>query len=300
MLKKLDGRLAQVVSEAGFTYCNCLFIDDDIRTLIETGASDNSWGEIAGESIDRVLYTHHHIDHIRGNPRFERAKAYIHPLDAIALKNLPNFLHYNSIDMWNDLIPDNAFASATDLNLAPQDFEKMVKIDGTFEDNEIIDLGSTRLQVLHTPGHSAGHCAFWFPDRDFVFSGDICLTKAGPWYGELYADPDQMIDSVNRIIELKPKSILSSHITRVVSDPIPVLEEYRDRILVRDDNIYDFLKKNTGPKTIHDMAGHSLIYKIYPTMWVIFWEKLMLIKHLNRLEKQGLVQEVEKGRFIAC
>ncbi|MGE5389831.1 MAG: MBL fold metallo-hydrolase [Deltaproteobacteria bacterium] len=300
MLKRLDGRLAQVISEAGFTYCNCLYIDDDVKTLIETGASDDSWADIDADSIDRVLYSHHHIDHIRGNPKFKRARAYIHPLDAVALESQQKFLHYNSIDMWQELMPDNVFANVTDMNLSQQDFEKMMKIDDTFEDGEIIDLGATRIQVLHTPGHSAGHCAFWFPDREFVFSGDICLTKAGPWYGEIYADPDQMIDSINRVIELKPKSILSSHITKVITDPMPILLEYRDRILKRDDNIYNFLKKNNAPQTIHDMAGNRLIYKIYPTMWVIFWEKLMLIKHLDRLQKDNLIAEVEKGSFIAC
>ncbi|NLW92192.1 MAG: MBL fold metallo-hydrolase [Syntrophomonadaceae bacterium] len=300
MLKRLDGRLAQVVSEAGFTYCNCLYIDDDVKTLIETGASDNSWSEIDADSIDRILYTHHHIDHIRGNDRFKKAVTSIHPLDALALDNFPNFLHYNSIDQWNELMPDNVYANVTEMNLAPDSFEKMIKVNGTFEDGEIIDLGATRLQVVHTPGHSAGHCVFWFPDQEFLFSGDICLTKAGPWYSELYADPGQMIDSINKVIELKPKSVLSSHITKLVIDPMPCLKEYRDRILKRDDNIYNFLKQQKKPETIHDMAGRRLIYKIYPTMWVIFWEKLMLIKHLERLKQVGLVEEVEKDSFIAC
>jgi len=297
MLKKLDDRLSQVVSEVGFTYCNCLYIEDDVKTLIETGASDRSWSDIDTQSIDRVLYTHHHIDHIRGNAMFTRAKAYIHPMDAKALANLQSFIHYNSIDMWQELMPDHAYANATDLNVAPNEFEKMIQVDGTFEDGEIIDLGATKIQVLHTPGHSAGHCAFWFPEREFLFSGDICLTKAGPWYGEIYADPGQMIDSINRVIELKPKAILSSHIQKAVTDCIPCLEEYRDRILRRDDNVRHFLKKK--PQTIHEMAGHGLIYKDYPTMWVIFWEKLMIIKHLKRLQQAGMVRKVENDLYIA-
>jgi len=298
MLKKLDDRLAQVVSEAGFTYCNCLYIDDDVKTIIETGASDKSWDEIDPLSIDKVLYTHHHIDHIRGNARFNRAKAYIHPMDAKALANVQNFIHYNSIDMWQELMPDNTYANAGDINVAPHEFDRMVKVDGTFEDGEIIDLGVTKVQALHTPGHSAGHCVFWFPEKEFLFSGDICLTKAGPWYGEIYADPGQMIDSINRVIELKPKRMISSHINKMVTDCVPCLEEYRDRIYRRDDNIYDFLKKK--PKTIHEIAGHGLIYKEYPTMWVTFWEKLMIIKHLERLQKAGLVEMAEKERYTAC
>lgn len=298
MLLKLDDKLTQVVSEIGFTYCNCLYIDDDVKTIIETGASDSSWAELDPTIIDKVLLTHHHIDHIRGNTMFKRAKTYIHPLDATAMANLENFIHYNSIDMWQELMPDNAYANAGDINVAPQEFDKMLKIDGTFEDGEIIDLGATRIQALHTPGHSAGHCVFWFPDKEFLFSGDICLTKAGPWYGEIYADPGQMIDSINRVIDLKPKKMVSSHINKVVTDCIPCLEEYRDRIYRRDDNIQQFLKKK--PRTVHEIAGHGLIYKVYPTMWVMFWEKLMIVKHLERLQQAGLIEKTDQAKYIAC
>lgn len=297
MLQKIDERLSLVLSEIGFTYCNCLYIDDDVKTIIETGASDNSWTGLDQASIDRVLLTHHHIDHIRGNARFKRAKTFIHPLDAAAMANLENFVHYNSIDMWQELMPDHVYANAGDINVEPDGFEQMLKIDGTFEDGEMIDLGATKVQVLHTPGHSAGHCVFWFPDKEFIFSGDICLTKAGPWYGEVYADPGQMIDSINKCIELKPKKIVSSHINKVVINCIPCLEEYRDRIYRRDDNVHNFLKKK--PQSIHEMAGQGLIYKYYPTAWVVFWEKLMLVKHLERLQKAGLVEKADKTRYIA-
>lgn len=297
MLRKLSQRLTHVVSETGFTYCHCLYIDDDVQTIIETGANNRSLAEIHPENIDMVLYTHHHIDHIRGNPLFTRAKSYMHPLDAAALASLENYIHYNSLDMWQELMPDNAFVNVGDINMSPDEFARIINVPNTFEDKEFIDLGKTHLQVLHTPGHSAGHCVFWFPEQEFLYSGDICLTKAGPWYGEVYADPGQMIQSIETVIDLKPKSMLSSHINTLITDCIPCLLEYRDRILRRDERIHAFLKGK--PATIHDMAGKGLIYKDYPTDWVIFWEKLMLVKHLDRLQKTGMVEPTDHSSYIS-
>ena len=106
---KLNDRLSLVISEKGFTYCNCLFIDDDVRTIIDTGANRNSLEEIKPDSTDLVLYTHHHIDHVRGNRYFARAQKYIHELDYPALENLENIIHYNCVDRWTDLMPGYDF-----------------------------------------------------------------------------------------------------------------------------------------------------------------------------------------------
>ena len=43
--------------------------------------------------------------------------------------------------------------------------------DRLLEDEEILDFGQTRVQVLHTPGHTAGHLSFHFLDERRDFSG---------------------------------------------------------------------------------------------------------------------------------
>ena len=40
------------------------------------------------------------------------------------------------------------------------------------KDSDCIDLGNRRLTVIHTPGHSPGHCCFYEPERKYLFSGD--------------------------------------------------------------------------------------------------------------------------------
>lgn len=54
------------------------------------------------------------------------------------------------------------------------------------------------------------------------------------------------------------------------------------------------------PADIHEIADQHLIYRLHPTAFVLFWEKLMVIKHLERLEKMGLVKPIGNGLYTAA
>ncbi|HZK44237.1 MAG TPA: MBL fold metallo-hydrolase [Syntrophomonadaceae bacterium] len=298
MLLKISDKISLVISELGFTYCNCLLIEDEIRTIIDTGADLETLMNISPSSIDMVLYTHHHYDHTRGHELFNNADSLMHRLDSIAVTDIELFEHYNSIDKWDELMPDiDREVGIEALKILPEE-QKPWNVDGCFEDGQIFDLGHTKVQVIHTPGHSAGHSSFWFPEKDFLFTGDICLTTAGPWYGEVYADPDDMISSIDKLIELKPERIATCHVNYIYEENVTErLIEFKNRIYKRDERIFNYLKKQ--PADIHQLADNNLVYKYHPTPFVLFWEKLMIIKHLARLEKMGMVEEVENSLFVA-
>ncbi len=40
-------------------------------------------------------------------------------------------------------------------------------------DGEYSDLGERTIQVIHTPGHSPGHCCFYDLERKYLYSGDL-------------------------------------------------------------------------------------------------------------------------------
>lgn len=297
MLVPIDEHVKLVMSTAGFTYCNCVFIDDDVKAIIDTGADIHSLEEIQPQQTEVILYTHHHYDHTRGHRLFTGAQTYIHASDATALSSLDNFEYFNSIDRWGELMPGIDYRDAALQMGIESEQEPFWNIYGNLEDGQILDLGKTQVEVLHTPGHSAGHCSFWFPDQEFLFTGDICLTKAGPWYGEIWASPDQMLQSIDRLIDLKPPRISSCHINEICTDGVKMLQEFKQRIYKRDERIHKFLKGK--PADIHEIAAQHLIYRIHPTPFVLFWEKLMVIKHLERLGRMGMVQNDEQGLFEA-
>ncbi len=53
-----------------------------------------------------------------------------------------------------------------------------VKVDTKLEDADVIDLGSLKLEVLHTPGHTKGSICLYEPESKTLFSGDT-LFKDG-------------------------------------------------------------------------------------------------------------------------
>lgn len=297
MLVDINDRVKLLFNEGGFTFCNCVYVDDEVKAIIDTGADEKSLLSVKPENIDMVLYTHHHYDHIRGNYFFQKSKTFIHELDFPALVSVEAIEHYNSLDEWEKLMPGyDRNESALMIGVASNNYQMLSHFDTTFVDEQVFDMGRTKVQVMHTPGHSIGHSAFWFPDDDFIFLGDICLTKAGPWYGEIYASPDDMEKSIDKIIELKPARMASCHINKIITDDGGKrLQEFKNRITKRDERIYHFLQKQ--PASIHDIAASHLIYRQHPTPFVLFWEKLMVGKHLERLKRAGMVEGTDEGLY---
>ncbi|MEA4893880.1 MAG: MBL fold metallo-hydrolase [Oscillospiraceae bacterium] len=301
MRLKISDKITLMLTEQGFTYSNWIYIDDDIKAVIETGLDETALQGVEPEKIDLVINSHHHLDHIRGNGLFSNAEIMIHELETEIIKDEEKALFCNSIDQWDELMPGLDYRMAnSEIKLgltpgcpSPYDCSRTIL---PIKDGQVLDFGTVKAEVLHTPGHSAGHCCFWFPGEGLLFSSDICLTKAGPWYGEHLADPEQMMRSIDRIIDLKPPRVVSSHIHEIVEDPIPCLQEFKGRIERREERIYSFLL--SGPSDIHKLAEAKLIYRFHPSNYVVFWEKLMLLKHLERLERQGRIR-LSEGVYYA-
>ena len=294
MLLKRGEKLFIVFNEEGYTYGNCILVDDDIRLVIDSGAG-RELAKVQPEKVDILINTHHHYDHVRGNKFFTRAQILLHPVERISIKSVEKV---TAIDGWNQLMPQDLYnRERVEEGVEPNSLTEEWRVDGEINDGQVIDCGSTKFMVLHTPGHSKGHCAFYFPEEDLAFLGDICLTKVGPWYGEAHTDPGELIASIDRIIELNPAAVVTSHVNQIVDNPRPVLREYRDRILKREQRILKQLRES--PQTIDQLAEKHLIYREHPSMPVLFWEKSMIRNHLERLVKLGLAEELDEGVFKA-
>jgi glyoxylase-like metal-dependent hydrolase (beta-lactamase superfamily II) len=103
-----------------------------------------------------LLVTHGHIDHVGAagavSSRFS-VSAYIHPDD--------EYLYADPITQLRQL-----FGFELPGDYAPPDqWEELA-------DGMALDLGGMRFEVLHTPGHTPGHCCFYLADEGTVFSGD--------------------------------------------------------------------------------------------------------------------------------
>ncbi len=103
-----------------------------------------------------LLLTHAHIDHLGGAGAVSRGmavSAYLHPDDAW-LAEAPEVQLRSLLGM----VPEGDFAP-------PEQYVDLV-------DGQKLELAGTRLEVLHTPGHTPGHCCFLLDSEQVLFSGD--------------------------------------------------------------------------------------------------------------------------------
>jgi len=294
MIQEISKNVKIIFAEDGFAVCNCMLVDDDVQLMIDSGAGA-ILSEVNTADIDILVNSHRHWDHIRGNDLMANAKIVAHPIERVAMQD-PSKLA--AISGWEEFMDEDIGNVSHQMGGIPERILKPWRVDDEINDGQIIACGSTKIEVLLTPGHTSGHCSFLFPNENLIFVTDICLTPVGPWYGEDQADIDDFIKSINKIISLKPERIITSHREDIIDRDIPeVLGEYRDRILKREERVLDCVRSN--PSTVNQIAAQKIIYREHPIIFLLFWERYMVKKHLDHLIKQGLVEKVEDGRYCA-
>ena len=113
--------------------------------------------------LDFILNTHHHADHIGGN---------------LELKEKYNSKIVCSFD-------DKATIKNTDINL---------------NDGDIFSFGKTDFRVIHIPGHTLGHVAFYSKKAKVIFSGDTLFSLG---CGRIFEGSfEQMFNSIEKIKKL--------------------------------------------------------------------------------------------------
>jgi len=297
MKKEIADKIFLLVPEEGFGTGNVLLIEDEIRLLIDTGAR-GALRDANPSYIDMVINSHHHIDHISGNSSCVRAEFYIHELELEAINSVSKM---TATDGWDDLMGNENIDKKQHLKgkSFAKDYENL-HFNGTVHDGEKISCGRVSFEVIHLPGHTPGHCAFFFPEIDFLFLSDLCLTKFGPWYGDTDSSIDDLLHSIDRVLEMKLFMAVTSHRKEIFSGAREInteLQQFKERVLKREEEIFNFIK--SSPADFEAIVRQRYIYPVHPMGFLLFWEKCMVRNHLRRLKANSMVSEDEKGLYYA-
>ena len=151
----------------------------------------------SGQRLHRVLVTHAHPDHAAGAPAIARA----HP--GAQFHKYP----------W------------------PGQDEKFGVEWQTLGDAASVAVGAEALSVLHTPGHSPDHLAFWHEASRTLFSGDLVIAGGSVMiHSTGGGNLAEYLASLERIRALAPAKLLPAH-GPVIDEPIPVLTRYIEHII---------------------------------------------------------------------
>jgi hydroxyacylglutathione hydrolase len=128
-----------------------------------------------GLTVDAILVTHHHGDHLAGLERYREAfpgaQVVAHPL-------------------------------------TKREIDGEHRVDRTVEDGDVLEFGDLRIEVLHTPGHAAGHVAFLVNGSD-CFTADVLFRgTVGGTFAPGATGYDDLKASVLRLVDLPPETVL--------------------------------------------------------------------------------------------
>jgi glyoxylase-like metal-dependent hydrolase (beta-lactamase superfamily II) len=268
-------------NKSRFPYCACLYVKGkDLRLLIDGGMGQAGMEACRKKGIDLVILSHCHLDHRLTLARFPSPPIWCHEIEKVYLEDRNRFLEGVGF-IRGGIEVDILFKGFT----VPEFTIEKILIDG-----ERLDLGGLTLEVLHTPGHTPGHLAFYIPEARLLFSADIDLTPFGPFYGHDFASIDDFIVSIRKLQRIDAKMVVTGHAGPFTADLQGVFKAYEAVVYERDQRLLEHLNQ---PRIFTDLLGGNLIYSTYPKPEKLmrWFERVHLEKQLRRLLEMGKVIE---------
>ena len=163
---------------------NCYLIYDEKSqkaVLIDPAVYDAKIMDVIsskGLSLEYIILTHGHFDHILGANTFREktgAKIAAHELETEYLEN-----------------PDKSMSGG-----------ETISADILLKENDILTFGDISFKVIHTPGHTKGSCCLVCESEKVMFSGDT-LFKNGVGRYDLYGGKyNALMESLQKLKSIK-------------------------------------------------------------------------------------------------
>ena len=167
---------------------NCYILYDDEKNACVIDPADE-FEKIKNEidklnlNVEYVILTHGHADHYGALDKL------------VEYTNSKVYIHKNDVEM---IFKDEySYASQMNLNVSKINRDKILKLN----DKDKINVGEIKLEVIHTPGHTAGSICLYEKNLNELFTGDTLFFDS---YGrcDLYSGSfNDMVTSLNKLFD---------------------------------------------------------------------------------------------------
>jgi glyoxylase-like metal-dependent hydrolase (beta-lactamase superfamily II) len=204
-IEKIQNGITRIVS--WYDNCCSYWIEGSSRNVL----IDASYPLTIDDRIDILVLTHPHCDHIT----FAKELVEIHGCEVYASRGTVKWLE----DYGNEIIPDYR----TDVKEILTKYKNPpvvypVEITKIIKEGDVINMGSSTLRILETPGHSIGDTCILDEERKILFTGDMLFEdgRNGGWKIGSHilrgSNKELLAESVKRLKSLKVQMICPGHI----------------------------------------------------------------------------------------
>jgi glyoxylase-like metal-dependent hydrolase (beta-lactamase superfamily II) len=169
--------------------------------------------------IEAVVLTHAHFDHVGFAERARTelgVPVFVHENDVPLARKPLQYTHERPRSRYL-LTKPGGLPHVLGFLAARAFWPPPIREPRPFSGDELDVPGSPR--VLFTPGHTVGHCALHFPDRDAVIAGDAIVMldpytgAKGPRIvaGAATADSERALRSLDALASLDAGAVLTGH-----------------------------------------------------------------------------------------
>ena len=245
------------------THTNAYVLGNRERVLVDPGASGEAEIgrlRLAARALEQeggrftgIWLTHHHRDHIG------------------AVRAMREFL---GVPVWAHALTAERVASAG------------IEVQHEFADGQRVVLDGDpplTIRVIHTPGHARGHLCFFEERLRAAVVGDLVAGGSTIVIDPPEGDMDDYLNSLQKVIDLKPRYLLPGH-GPLVTQAVAKLEEMIEHRHWREEKVLASWRsglrqpKEMLPKVYEDVAPAA-----YPLA------ERQILAHLDRLKKLGKI-----------
>jgi hydroxyacylglutathione hydrolase len=265
-----------------YPFCHSIYVEGPGILIDPASDRERLIALKEGPGIRQIWLSHWHEDHIMYLDLFKGIPLVMPRIETPPLADIEVFMDWYGIDKDEHRKEWRAFLREQ-FHFRPRFPQRVL------EGNEVFNLGTVTVEVMHTPGHTPGHLAFFFREPKVLFMGDYDLGKFGPWYGDRASSIEDTMASVSRLRAVPARTWITGHETGLfVNEPADHWDRYLGIIDQREEKLLAYLHQ---PRSMEDIIHQWIIYhkRREPLSFFEFGERGMMSKHLERLIRLGKV-----------
>ena len=227
------------------------------------------------KDIEYIILTHLHPDHCKNiriiKEKNEDVVIMLNELEARFSDTWEKFFEFYGFKDNKEIIDEWLELVGKPLGFTP------FKVDENIKFYDVLEVDNLTFEFIPTPGHTIGHTSIKI--GDVVVTSDIDLTNF-PWYGHPSSSVEDFIESIELLMEMKPRYLISMHRGLIAHDTEGELRRYLNIIYERDKIVRRALEEGSINR---DVGDRGIIYPRIYSRIIKFFEDNMVKKHVERV-----------------